>query len=153
MSLILVYASLMRGKSGHWGKPFTKGNANAMRLRGLEIRRSISADRLASKLRRGEAIEQARQAWPAGPEPSQPSSPPRPDAAEQRPAIEAKPASTDTAPMAILQPGEKICYGYEIAPGVFVDAKPPARNPNGLTEAAVLCAQRMARRRWDGKPL
>jgi hypothetical protein len=142
----------MRGKSGQWGTPFTKGNANAMRLRGLAIRRFNSGKRLARELCGGEATEPVRQARLAGPGPSQPSSPPRSDASELSPAVEAKPAHTDTAPVSILQPGEEICYGYQLAPGgPWQEAKPPARNPNGLTEAAVLRAQRMARRRWDGK--
>ena len=178
LSWILVYSYLMRGKSGHWGKPFTKGNANAMRLHGLAIRRSNSADRLVRKqwsevetkwemrdvpghpgvqeqvVTDSPALraERARQAQLPKPGLSQPGRLPRSDTAELSQAVEAKLARPDTALVPVLQPGEKICYGYELAPGgPWVEAKPPARNPNGLTEAAVLRAQRMFPRRWDGK--
>jgi len=146
---ILVYSCLMRGKSGQWGNPFTKGNANAMRLRGLETRRWKSEKRLARALCSGEPPQAVRQEQLAGP--AQPSKPPESDAAKLSPAVETKPAHTPTAPVPILQPGEEIGYGYQIAPGVWVEAKPPARNSHGLIEAAVLRAQRMYPRRWDGK--
>jgi hypothetical protein len=139
----------MRGKTGHWGKPFTKENANAMRQRGLNTRRSNSADRLRELCRDEETKGELRETRPR---PSQPSSPPRSDAAEMSPAVEAKPARTDIAPVPILQPGEEIGYGYELAPGVWVEAKPTAPPTNGRAAAAEAVARaRQSVRRWDGK--
>lgn len=140
----------MRGKSGQWGNPFTKGNANAMRLRGLETRRSRAEKRFIRALCSGEATEMVRPAQIAGPGPSQPNKPPGSDAAKLSPAVEASPARTAAAPVPILQPGDKICYGYETAPGQWVEAKQPPHRPNGPTAADVLRAQRMLPRRWDG---
>jgi hypothetical protein len=56
----------MRGKSGHWGNSFTKGNANAMRLRGLETRRFRAEKRLIRALCSSEATEMVRPAQIAG---------------------------------------------------------------------------------------
>jgi hypothetical protein len=139
----------MRGKSGQWGNPFTKGNANAMRLRGLETRRWKSEKRLVRALCSGEPPEAVRQEHLAGP--TQPSRPPESDAAKLSPAVETNPPYTPTAPVPVLHPGEEIGYGYQIAPGVWVEAKPPAPQTNGLIEAAVLRATRMYPRHWSGK--
>ena len=152
LRLWCIFPLMPRGKSGKFGSPFTKGNANAMRRRGLDIRRHNSAERLACKLRRGEEIERARQARLDGPGPSQPNRPPSPAAAELRPAIEARAARTDTAPVLTLQPEEQICYGYELAPGVWVEARVTAPQPNGLIAAAEAAARARQRvRRWNGK--
>jgi hypothetical protein len=137
----------MSGKSGHWGNPFTKENANAMRLRGLETRRFRAEKRLIEALCSCEATEPVRQTQLAGPGPSQPKS----DASKPGPAVEIKTVHTRAAPLPNLQPGEEIRYGYQIAPEVWIDAKPPAPQPNGLIAAAVLRAQRMYPRHWSGK--
>jgi hypothetical protein len=134
----------MRGKSGQWGTPFTRENANAMRLRGLATRRWKSEKRLIRSLCEGEATKQetretrsgvgepvAKQAQLAGPGPNQPNTQPKPDAVKQRPAFETRAVPPYTGRMPVLQPGEELCYGYQIAPGVWVEAKPPARNPMG----------------------
>jgi len=149
---ILVYSSLMRGKSGRWGNPITRATANAMRLRGLDTRRWKSEKRLARALCGGEPTEPVRRARLAGPEPSQPSKPQGSDAAKLNPAVEANAVRTQTAPVPVLHPGEEIRYGYQLSPGgPWVEAKPPAHNPHGLLEAAVLRAQRMYPRHWSGK--
>jgi len=140
-----------------------------MRLRGLDTRRLNSAKRLWRRdepkewvLREkrlgvyeqvavessGERTDRAGQAQVVGPGPSQP---PGSDGSKPNLAAEAKPAHTHAAPAPVAQAGGVVCYGYELSPGVWVDAKPPVRNPNGLTEAAVLRARRMFPRRWDGK--
>ena len=139
----------MRGKTGQWGKPFTRENANTMRLRGLETRRFNAEKRLARALCGGEPTAAIRHEQLAGP--AQPSKPPESDAAKLSPTVERKPAHTHAAPAPVAQAGGVVCYGYELSPGVWVDAKPPARNPNGLTEAAVLRARRMFPRRWNGE--
>jgi hypothetical protein len=140
---------MRRVKSGHWGNPFTKENANFFRQRGLETRRFNAEKRLAKVLCGGEPSEPVSQARLGGP--SQPSKPPRTDAAEQNPVVDAKPALAHIPPVPSLQPGGEILYGYELAPGVWQKAKPPAPLPNGFTQAAVLRAQRMYPRHWSGK--
>ena len=168
-----MYSSLMRGKSGQWGIPFTKGNANAMRLRGLDIRRRNSVKRLARVLCEGQPTkwemretrpgvyvqvvtdstalraERARQPQLAGPGPSQPSKPPRSDAAEPSPAAGAKLPRADGAPVPGPQAGGIVCYGYELAPGVWQEAGSPAPQPNGRIAAAeaAACARQSVRRR------
>lgn len=148
----------MTGKSGQWGTPFTKGNANAMRLRGLETRRWKSEKRLARELCEGESTKretretrsgvgesvpkQAQLASPGPSQPSQPSEPPKLNAVKPRPAFETRAVPPYTGRVPVLQPGEELCYGYQIAPGVWVEAKPPARNPNGLLAVEVLRASR-----------
>ena len=130
----------MRGKSGHWGTPFTKGNANAMRLRGLATRRWHSEKRLIRSLCEGEATKQetretqsgvgepvAKQAPLAGPGPNQPNTQPKPDAVKQSPAFETRAVRGSNGRIRELQPGEVLCYGYEIAPGVWAEAKPRVR--------------------------
>ncbi len=131
----LVYSSSMRGKSGHWGNPFTKGNANAMRLRGLDIRRSSSGKRLARALRGGESTEPVSQTQVA--RPSQPSRQPRPDAAKLSPAVEAEPAHTHAASVpggaAVSVPATKqgcaqrrgVPYGPGEYPSPFILRTPP----------------------------
>lgn len=141
----------MRGKSGQWGNPFTKGNANAMRLRGLETRRFLAGKRLIRALCGGESPEPVKRTQLAEPGPSQPSKPPGSNAAKPSPAVQENPAYSLTTPIRTLQPGEEIRYGYQIAPGEWVEAKPPAPQPNGLIAAAVLRAQRMHPRHWSGK--
>jgi len=144
----------MRGKPGQWGNPFTKGNANAMRVRGLETRRWKSEKRLAMELCGGGSTAPVRRAQIAEPGPSLPSKPPGLDATKVNPTLEAKTANTPTASEPVLQTGEEIGYGYQMSPGgPWFDARPPVRNPHGLIEAAVLRAQRMKQRRWNGEPL
>jgi hypothetical protein len=52
----------MRGKTGHWGTPFTKENANAMRERGLVIRRAQAATRLMGQEEQ-EAAQESNIKW------------------------------------------------------------------------------------------
>jgi len=47
----------MRGKTGHWGTPFTRQNANLMRLRGLATRRENAARRLLKDAREAEPVK------------------------------------------------------------------------------------------------
>ena len=124
-----------------------------MRLRGLATRRWHSEKRLISSLCEGESGEPIRHAKPSEQWPDQPSKPAEADASKLSPAGEAKPAHTHGAPVPCLQPGEEIGYGYEIAPGVFVDAKPPVLPSNGLAVAAEAAARfRQTARRWNGEP-
>jgi len=115
-----------------------------MRLCGLETRRFHAEKRRIRELCEGESTEQemretrscvgepvAKQAQLAGPGPNQPNTQPKPDAVKQRPAFETRAVPPYTGRVPVLQPGEELCYGYQIAPGVWVEAKPPARNPMG----------------------
>jgi hypothetical protein len=78
--------------------------------------------------------EQAKQAQLAEPGPSQPSRPPTSDV-KLSPAVEVKVARTDTTPVPMLQPGEEICYGYQLAPGVWMEVKPPPPKPKGANRS------------------
>ena len=142
-----MYSSLVRGKTGQWGVPFTKGNADAMRRRGLETRRFHAEKRRIRELCEGESTKretretrsgvgesvanQVQLVAPGPSQPSQPSEPPKLTAVKQRPAFETRAVPPYTGRVPVLQPGEELCYGYQIAPGVWVEAKPPARNPMG----------------------
>jgi hypothetical protein len=53
---------IMRGKTGHWGTPFTKENANVMRERGLVVRRAKAATRLIGQ-EKHEAAQELNTKW------------------------------------------------------------------------------------------
>lgn len=55
-----MYPGVMRGKTGYWGVPFTKANANDMRERGLRVRRFNSARRLLKSGERGQRADTGR---------------------------------------------------------------------------------------------
>jgi hypothetical protein len=112
-----VYRAGMHGNTGQWGTPFTK--ANEMRERGLATRRLNAAARAPRPPRRTQSRTLTQPA----------ADPPLLRALESVPTKGAPPAAppAQTSPAPRIEVPQEICYGYELAPGVWKEAPPPAK--------------------------
>ena len=149
----MLVLNTMQGRTGHWGTPFTKATANAMRERGLAVRRAKAAEKLIKAAMEADLAESQPHPKPHGAGVSQPTHAQAPpllskaqDAGAEAPTQLPKPTPAD--PTKPLEWG----LGYALAPGEFVEATPPAKliaapgTANAIGELKALRARAQARR-------
>jgi len=148
-------SALMRGNTGHWGTPFTKANANEMRLRGLRIRQFHAAEQRKKRIMEKVADDERRQALK---DREAESRKPGPKAAggQTTTAREAMAAITEqcqvqpvTAPKLLRtqMPAQPDGRGYELSPGgEWMECNNPS--PKMVAETGTANALGLLRLQW-----